>query len=75
MDGVEGDTKLTMKEVLAKVGLARATIDRLRREKVFPDSYGYTDAPRGKIFFWNSHIVRWMQNRTKRELKPLPPAP
>jgi predicted DNA-binding transcriptional regulator AlpA len=69
------DTKMTMKEVLAYVGLSRPHVDRLRRDKKFPDSFGYTDSSRGKVFFWHSAIIQWMQSRTKRNLKPLPPAP
>lgn len=64
-------TFYSMKEVMKLTGLARATIDRLRRRGLFPSSFELTGAVRGKIGFLAPEIWEWMASRRKRTLRPL----
>lgn len=70
MDGLES-VFLSMKEVLKLIGLSRAHVDRLRRQRLFPDSFELTGAPRGKIGFLRSEILEWISTRRRRTLTPL----
>lgn len=65
------DGFISMKEVLRLTGLARATIDRLRRRGLFPRSFALTGATRGKVGFLRSEVMEWIGSRPIRPLTPL----
>lgn len=70
MDGIES-VFVSKKEACRLIGLSPAQVDRLRRDRKFPDSFELTGAQNGKVGFLRSEILDWCRNRQKRTLRPL----